>query len=384
VACPHARPEAGVVVRASGGHEPGPGIRGRLGGLCYRSGLLRLFQHARGWVRHDLRVLAYHRVLSMEDPARFDFDLDLVSASVEGFRDQMQLLRRRFRPMGLTQAVAALEAGERLRSDAVVVTFDDGYDDNYRYAFPILRELDIPATFFVSTGHIDEGQPYAYDWLVHMILCTQASELSLPGLGLACPLPAERPARRRLAQRVLDRIKALPDAEQATLVAGLEAAWGLPRTAGHPDCKPMTWAQVREMHAAGFEIGSHGIHHRMLAKLPPNELETELRQSRATLERELGAPVSLVSYPVGGEGAFDARVVQAAREAGYRAACSYICGTNPASASDRYALYRLPVERQMDTGWFAAMLTLPGLVSYPSTRREPAATPSAAMPSVSG
>ena len=368
------------MVSASGRDELRPGMRGRLGGLCYRSGLLRLFQHARGWIRHDLRVLAYHRVLSIE-PARFDFDLDLVSASVEGFHEQMQLLRRRFLPMRLTQAVAALEAGERLPADAVVVTFDDGYDDNYRFAFPVLRDLEIPATFFVSTGHIDDARPYAYDWLVHMIVCTQALDLSLPRLDLACPMPADRPTRRRLAQQVLDRTKALPDAEQARLIAGLEAAWGMPRTAGHPDCRPMSWAQLREMHAAGFEIGSHGVHHRMLATLPQHELEAELRQSRATLERELGTPVSLVSYPVGGEGAFDARVVRAAREAGYRAACSYICGTNPASASDRYALYRLPVERQMDTGWFASMLTLPGLVSYPSTGREPVA---AAVPSVSG
>lgn len=369
----------------SGWDEPGPGIRGRLGGLCYRSGLLRLFQHARGWIRRDLRVLAYHRVLPMAEPERFGFDLDLVSASAEGFRGQMQLLKRQFHPMRLTEAVAALEAGERLPVDAVVVTFDDGYDDNYRFAFPILRELDVPATFFVSTGHIDNGQPYAYDWLVHMILCTPAGELAAPELGLACAIPADRTARRRLAQQVLDRLKSLSGAGQSALIARLETAWDLPRTAGHPDCNPMSWAQLREMHAAGFEIGSHGVHHRMLAKLPQQELEAELRESKTTLERELGAPVSLVSYPVGGEGAFDQRVVQATREAGYHAACSYICGTNPAPASDRYALYRLPVERQMDTGWFAAMLTVPELVSYPSTHRQALSTDApAAVPSISG
>lgn len=345
-------------------------MRGHLGGLCYRSGLLRLFQRARGWIRRDLRVLAYHRVVSVAEPERFGFDLDLVSASVEGFRAQMQLLKRQFLPVRLTEAVAALEAGERLPADAVVVTFDDGYDDNYRFAFPILSELGVPATFFVSTGHVDSGQPYAYDWLVHMILCTQAAELAAPELGLACAIPADRTARRRLAQQVLDRLKSLSDADQAALIARLEAAWDLPRTAGHPDCSPMRWTQLREMHAAGFEIGSHGVHHRMLAKLPQQELEAELRESKAVLERELEAPISLVSYPVGGKGAFDQRVVQAARAAGYHAACSYICGTNPAPTADRYALYRLPVERQMDIGWFAAMLTVPELVSYPSTHRQ--------------
>ncbi|HEV2622907.1 MAG TPA: polysaccharide deacetylase family protein [Frateuria sp.] len=365
----------------TGWDEPARGMRGRLGALCHRGGLLRLFQHVRGWIRQDLRVLAYHRVLPMDDPDRFDFDLDLVSASAEGFRGQMQLLRQRFRPMTLSQVLATLEAGERLPVDAVAVTFDDGYDDNFRFAFPILRELDIPATFFVSTGHIDNGQPYAYDWLVHMILRTQADELAMPELGLACALPNGRPARRRLAQHLLDRLKSLDGADQAALITRLEADWNLPRAAGHPDCTPMSWTQLRQMHAAGFEIGSHGVHHRMLAKLPQEELEAELRESRAALERELGTPVSLVSYPVGGEGAFDERVVQATRAAGYRAACSYICGTNPLPAPDRYALYRLPVERQMDTGWFAAMLTLPELVSYPSTQRGSASSGApAAMP----
>lgn len=345
-------------------------MRGRLGQLCYRTGALRVLQFARGRLHRDVRILAYHRVLSVADPDRFDFDLDLVSASAAGFRQQMQLLKRRFRPLSLGAVIAALEAGERLPADAVAVTFDDGYDDNYRYAFPILLELGVPATFFVSTGHIDSGRPYAYDWLVHVILHSQARMLDMPELGLALPMPPDRSARRRLARLVLDRIKDLDDAQQTAVIDRLERVGKLSAAAGHPECRPMSWAQLRELHAAGFEIGSHGVHHRMLAKLPQPELEAELRDSKATLERELGDTVSLLSYPVGGDAAFNARVIETAAAVGYRAACSYICGTNPAHAADRYALRRLPVEREMDDGWFAAMLTLPELVSYPTHSRD--------------
>lgn len=345
---------------------PRPGVRGQLGRWCHQLGVLPALQYARRWICRDLRVLAYHRVLDVPDDDRFDFDLDLVSASVDGFREQMRWLKRHLRPLRFADVIAALDAGEALPADAVVVTFDDGYDDNYRNAFPILRELGVPATFFVSTGHIDSGMPYAYDWLVHMILCVQVANPTIPELGLALPPGASRATRRVVAQQALDRIKRLGSQAQANLIARLELDWGMLRHAGVADCRPMSWSRVREMHAAGFEIGSHGVHHRMLAKLAQAELEAELGDSRATLERELGAPVTAIAYPVGGDDAFDARVIGATRAAGYRIGCSYISGTNRCGATNPLALYRLAVEREMDVGWFGAMLTLPSLLSYPA------------------
>lgn len=345
------------------------GIRETLGEWCYSSGLLHILQRGRAWLRRDLRILAYHRVLNLPDPNAFAFDLDLISTTVDGFREQMRLLQQRFSPMGLGEVVAVLDEGKRLPTNTVVVTFDDGYDDNYRVAYPILRELGIPATFFVSTNHIDSGQPFAYDWLVYMILHTRVQRLALPELGMDLTMPLQRAERRQLAGGVLRRMKGLDDAIQSSLIARLEHEWQMPREAGHPDCRPMSWDALREMHAAGFEIGSHGVHHCMLAKLPPDQLEAELVGSKAAIERELGGPATLLSYPVGGDLAFDDRVMRATMAAGYRAACSYICGTNRQFALNRYALYRLPVERAMGAGWFAAMLTLPELMGYPTVGR---------------
>lgn len=358
------------------GIEP-PGIRGRLGELCYRSGLLHVLQRGRALARRDLRILAYHRVLTVEDPSQFDFDLDLISASAQAFREQMQLLKRHFHPIGLGEVAAALESGRRLPAQSVVVTFDDGYDDNYRVAYPILRELGIPATFFVSTGHIDSGRPYAYDWLVHMILVTAAEQLVLPELDINEPLPAERRARRATAHRVLSAIKRIDAAGQSAMIRRLEDEWQISQNNAHPDCQPMTWDQLREMRASGFEIGSHGVNHHMLAKLPGPQMVDELVQSRASIERELGTSARLLSYPVGGDRAFNDVVIHATEQAGYLAACSYICGTNRDSDALRYALRRLPVERYMGTGWFAAMLTLPELMGYPTASRQIVAEPDA-------
>ena len=317
----------------------------------------------------DVRILAYHRVLPSAEPSGFSFDLDLVSASSEAFRRQLAIVRRRFAPMRFDELADCLDRGRPVPSRAVLITFDDGYDDNYRIAFPLLREAGLSAMFFVSSGHIASGRPYAYDWLVHMLCTTPQSRLHAPELGIDCPLPAgpdALAARRQLAGQMLDRIKTLDAEGQQALVDRLQREWNLPDAAGHPDCRPMTWAQLREMHGAGMEIGSHGVDHRMLAKLSPQAMRDEVAGSKQAIESALGASVIAMSYPVGGRDAYNDAVMTAAREAGYRIACSYLAGCERLQPDARYQMRRLPVERHVDADWFEGMLSLPELFCHRS------------------
>lgn len=345
------------------------GRRQLLARWCHRAGVLPLLRHMRLGARDDVRVLAYHRVLESADPSGFSFDTELISASAQAFEEQMRYLKQRFVPMRFAEVLDHLDRGKRVPKGAVLVTFDDGYDDNYRVAFPILRDLDMSGMFFVSTGHIDSGRPYAYDWLVHMVCSTPATRLQAPELGIDWPLGETLVARRAQASELLDRLKSLDDDGQCALIARLEREWNLPREQGHPDCRPMTWDQLREMHRHGMEIGSHGVDHRMLAKLSPARMQAEVHGSKSTLERELGAPVAVLSYPVGGPDAFDSQTIEAVRAAGYRMACSYVAGTRAVEGKTLYSLPRLPVERQMDRAWFEAMVAVPEMFSYASRLR---------------
>jgi peptidoglycan/xylan/chitin deacetylase (PgdA/CDA1 family) len=342
----------------------GRGLRHQLARALHQSRALPALAGLRSLVRRDLRILAYHRVCEIPDPDAFEFDLALVSASPQAFRDQMELVRRRHHPMRFSDVLAALDAGRRLPRNAVVVTFDDGYDDNYRTAFPILRELGVPATFFVSTGHIDSGLPYLYDWLVHVVLRTGLARLSIPELGIDRPLDANRDARRAAAAQMLDRIKAHDAATQVAIIERLAAQSDMPRTPGHADCRPMSWDQLREMGDAGMEIASHGVTHRMLAKLPDAEITAEVAGSQSSIARELGAPTPVIAYPVGGFDAFDDRVIAAAKAAGFRLGCSYVAGTNRLPGAPPFALGRLAVESDMDATWFEAMLGIPEWFTY--------------------
>ncbi|HJW45982.1 MAG TPA: polysaccharide deacetylase family protein [Lysobacter sp.] len=348
-----------------------PGRRQQLARISKRLGLLPSIRNVRALVRgDDLRILAYHRVLDAAGP-NFSFDVELVSASAECFREQMTLLRRRFHPMRFDEVLACVDTGRRLPRNAVLVSFDDGYDDNYRVAFPILQDLGMSAMFFVATGHIDSGTPYLYDWLVHMLCVTSADALELPDLQLACPLPGDLAGRRAIAARVLDGLKSLDDAAQTRAIGELERVWGMPVPASDRDCQPMTWGQLRQMHEAGMEVGSHGVHHRMLAKLPAVTMKAELVDSRQRIGIELGTPARVLSYPVGGHDAFNTDVEAAARAAGYEMACSYIAGTSRPDRNALFSLRRLPVERDRDQAWFEAVMAAPEIFCHRTRHRVP-------------
>ncbi|MEZ5461192.1 MAG: polysaccharide deacetylase family protein [Dokdonella sp.] len=337
--------------------------------VLWRTRLVSLAALLRSALRRDLRILAYHRVLNIDDEDAFEFDLDLVSASARQFREQMEWIRRHYSPIRFRDVIEAWEQGRSLPPRPVIVTFDDGYDDNYRIAFPILRELGVPATFFVSTGHIDSARVFAYDWLVHMLLRTGATRLRIEELQIDEVLPDSRRQRRSVAARLLDRMKWLDADAQSTVIERLEREWAMPRAPGHPDCRPMSWDELREMQAAGMEIGSHGIWHNMLAKLPSLAMHAEVAGSKAALDRELERDVEVISYPVGGQDAYDEAVIEAARESGFRLGCSYVAGTSPVPRQPEFELRRLPIERHMDQAWFASLLGIPEAFTYPSRRR---------------
>lgn len=343
-----------------------PGKRERLAAAVARSGLLPFLAGCRRRLRADLRILAYHRVVERIDAGRFLFDPELLSADAANFRAQMLHVKRHYTALRLGEAMALLDAGKPLPSGALVVTFDDGYDDNYRVAFPILRELGLPATFFVSTGYIDSGLPYHYDWFVHVLSAATVPAIDLPELGHVAPLPAGLRARQRLAQGLISRLKSLDDDAQIRVIDRLGQACGMPRTGPVADCRPMTWDQLREMDQGGMEIGSHGVGHRMLAKLDDAGLEAEIVGSRDAIGRALGAPARVISYPVGGADAWDGRVVAAARAAGYVAGCSYLAGSNDPGRMDHYGLRRIPVERTTSLDVFRAMTAIPEWFGYAS------------------
>jgi peptidoglycan/xylan/chitin deacetylase (PgdA/CDA1 family) len=105
-------------------------------------------------------ILMYHRVV---DPSP-RVPKPTWNVTPKRLREQLLgLLTRGFRARSLSSAVTAHLRGESIPSNVFVVTFDDGYENNYSHALPVLRELNVPATIFLATKYLDSDRSFPFD-----------------------------------------------------------------------------------------------------------------------------------------------------------------------------------------------------------------------------
>ena len=341
-----------------------PGKKSLLARTISKTGMLAPVALLRGLVRSEVAILAYHRVLNRWDEESFEFDPDLISASAEDFHWQMSYIRTHYSPVTFRQFLNHLDGGPTLPKRPIIVTFDDGFDDNYLFAFPILRALNIPATIFLSTGYIGQARTFWFDWL--FFLCNQAGNggISVRISNTQYRFSASMGARRAEIANVLSHVKRLPDAELRSDLKRIEQELALNfPVEGFPQSHPLNWDQVREMAASGIEFGSHTVTHPILANLTSDRLNDELKDSKSELECQLACAIDVIAYPVGGRFAFNSTVVGAVRNAGYKIATSYIPGMNSLKNIDLFSLRRLRVERYTTREDFMGMLALPELLS---------------------
>jgi peptidoglycan/xylan/chitin deacetylase (PgdA/CDA1 family) len=310
----------------------------------------------------QLLMLAYHRVLDAGPEDSWPFDIELVSASREQFDWQLRYVKEHYDAITFRDVIAAMDGGPRLPKRPVIITFDDGFDDNFQNAFPLLRDHGLPATFFISTQYIDSARTFWFDRVAALMMVMPPRALSLPELDQPLPTGDDIGARRASAARLLEVLKAVPDARRVAILELADREWG-DRLARTHSCKshPMTWDQVRAMQQGGMEFGSHTHTHPILSRLTPPQLEHELAESRRILEKELGRPCEVISYPVGMGEAVSDSVEDAAVRAGYRMGCTYETGANEIPQHATFDMRRQHVERYTSQAHFKALLAMPGL-----------------------
>lgn len=295
-----------------------------------RDGVASLF----GGHATRLGALIFHRVFPVQDP----FQPSEVYAAQ--FDELLGILVRRFNVLPVAEAIALWRAG-RLPPRALVITFDDGYADNFTVAYPILRKHGLEAAFFIASGFLDGGVMFN-DLVIESFRRTQLDEINLEWLGLGVRNIADIARRRAVANEVLLKVKylSLQAREEALARLILEAR------VDRPFDLMMSSEQLRALRDGGMEIGGHTMNHPILAVLDDQAAENEIVLNRAHLARILGTPPRFFAYPNGKPGVdYSARDVQMVRDAGYEAAFTTSWGSI-GKETDRFELPRFtPWER---------------------------------------
>jgi peptidoglycan/xylan/chitin deacetylase (PgdA/CDA1 family) len=274
------------------------------------TGLLRIVQGLR---RPHVLVLAYHRVTpdaTMERAATYP----AMHVATSTFAAQLAALRRLYRVVPTTELRRVLADETPLRENLAVITFDDGYRDNYRNALPILAAQGVPATFFLSMEFIDRGEPFWFDRLAAAARTWDADPARRARASQALPPPlvaawnAPHAAAERL-RRVAAYLKRLSDAERAQVIDAIQTHLGGDLAA---DAAPLAWEEIQALRDAGMQLGAHGMRHAILTRLEPAEAAREIRDSVSLLARRVGTPVRAFAYPNGDADTAVARLAAAA------------------------------------------------------------------------
>lgn len=263
--------------------------------------------------RPHVLVLAYHRV-TPDDAMQRAAVYPAMHVSTSTFAAQLAALRRLYRVVPVTELRGVLAREAPLREHLAVVTFDDGYRDNYRHALPILAAQGVPATFFLSMGFVDRGEPFWFDRLAAAARAWDADPVRRAPAARALPEPlvSALAARGTLAERLRNAaayLKTIANAEREAAVRTLETCLG-----GHldADAAPLVWDEVRALRGAGMQLGAHGVRHAILTRMEPQDAAVEIRASLDLLARRVGAPVRAFAYPNGDADEEVARLAAAA------------------------------------------------------------------------
>lgn len=312
--------------------------KNQLASILSKLGILRLLEAVPS--RPQLLVLNYHRI---GDASTSPYDPGVFSASASGFEEQICLLKKQHRIATVSQALDIIEGRESLTETTILITFDDGYRDNFKLAFPVLQRHGVEAIFFLVTSSIGTKQLSWWDEIAYLVKihAPKTLRISYPQQEDFDLTPANFAESLR---RLLRALKSPATTDTSRFLNTVRDAVGFTGEVPLADLM-MTWDDARAMRAGGMTIGLHSHSHHILAKLTRAEQIGELTVCRAKLEEELGYPGDLLSYPVGTRDTFNADTITAAREVGIRAGFSFYGGTNLAGKIDPFDVRRVAFER---------------------------------------
>lgn len=321
---------------------------------------------SRAFHANHVLIVMYHGVLP--EPREWDHWCQIPA---DEFRWQIEHLKEHYQVLPLSEVVARLAADESLPPNAAAITFDDGLRNNFEVAFPILRELEVPATMYLATGFIGTDDLLWQDRLFAEVESFDSMELDLSRHGLGKYRWNDHATRQEVFDSLLTELKRLPVEKKDRALADIcrqTSNAGLRNPTRH-DFQLMSWENAAEMQATGLiEIGPHTDNHELLSRLNDDQVTEEIVNSYEAVCDRLDTSSPTFAFPNGTRKDYDERAIEALKQCDIPAAVTTVSGLNSRSQS-LLELKRIGIGADTERWQFRAEVS--GLMDYLRSLRSP-------------
>lgn len=297
-------------------YETAEKVKTALACLIYVSGFSYLYFRL---VKRGATILVYH---SVGNEASFNDNYIPTSR----FYEQIEYLKKNYRVLPLSDLIRLQSQPSEEMRDAVALTFDDGYKDNFTNAFPILRQFGLKATFFITT-RVLSGRALFYDEIQAALNKSKINSIHIAVDGRTESFRlGNRAAIDEAAKRIVFLCRKKSLKVIATVIASVQIQCA--GAAESPVCNAMylNGDEIAEMCTQGMEIGAHTVNHLCLAAIEAKSQQQEIFQSKALLETVTGDAVQTFSYPFGKPSDFNQETIELLRTMDFLCAVTTIPG----------------------------------------------------------
>ncbi len=288
--------------------------------ICYYSGFSWIYKR---FFSGGVKALAYHSISNITlRPLE-------IEQNPQNFEQQMVYLKKYYTILTLSEFFRYLKNGHKYPDNSVLITFNDGYRDNYINAYPVLKKLGIPAAIFLTADPLEQNTPLFYDVLRYCITNTGHKILDLEDCGLdKYILYRDELHLKKIINEITNYCKKLPRGKVMELTDTVMERLSFNREHFSSLKFYLDWDEIMEMSEDGMEFGAHTVSHSSLGYINAEQIRKEILDSKKIIERHLGKKVTAFAYPFGGISDYSSAADSILAEGGYECAFTLLRESN--------------------------------------------------------
>jgi peptidoglycan/xylan/chitin deacetylase (PgdA/CDA1 family) len=300
---------------------------------------------------HPALILLYHRVTTLStDPQQ-------LAVTPENFHRQIKYLKDTYNVLSIDEFVGIVGRKEQFPKHSIVITFDDGYADNFLEAVPILESLNAEAIFYITTSLIGTRKEFWWDDLERLLLLPERlpSTLTITIRGLNHTFSMQSLQERREAYHALHIFLKYTHPEERERVLASIREWADQSVEGRSTHRVMTVEELRQMASSHSAIiGAHTDSHTPLSIMTLQDQQEDIQKSVDKLQSITMKKMEHFSYPFGLKKDYNADTLGIVRELKFKMVCSNYYD-HVHRWSNRYELPRIIV-RNWEISYFQQAL----------------------------